>query len=103
LNIDYQPQTLNEFINAQQTAFPYAKGDLTRLLNHIGIAAKIVNRKVNVEGLAEILGKAGGLATYGKYQRIPEIKPTSIHQRVPFFSGSKKMVKELEKQIKQLA
>jgi fructose-1,6-bisphosphatase I len=63
---DYQPQTLNEFINAQQTAFPYAKGDLTRLLNHIGIAAKIVNREVNAAGLADILGEAGGQNAQGE-------------------------------------
>jgi fructose-1,6-bisphosphatase I len=56
---DYQPQTLNEFITQQQTAFPYAKGDLSRLLNHIGVASKLVNREVNAAGLAEILGNAG--------------------------------------------
>ena len=63
---DYQLQTLNEFINAQQTAFPYAKGDLTRLLNHIGIAAKIVNREVNAAGIADILGEAGGQNVQGE-------------------------------------
>jgi len=56
---NYQPPTLSEFINEQQTAFPYAKGDLTRLLNHIGVASKIVNREVNAAGLLDILGKAG--------------------------------------------
>ncbi|MCK4920487.1 MAG: class 1 fructose-bisphosphatase [Bacteroidales bacterium] len=59
MTANIQPQTLNEFIILQQTAFPYAKGDLTRLLNHIGVAAKIVNREVNAAGLADILGKAG--------------------------------------------
>ncbi|MFW5820450.1 MAG: class 1 fructose-bisphosphatase [Bacteroidota bacterium] len=56
---NYHPPTLSEFINEQQTAFPYAKGDLTRLLNHIGVASKMVNREVNAAGLADILGKAG--------------------------------------------
>ena len=55
----YQPQILNEFILQQQTAFPYAKGDLTRILNHIGVASKYVNRVVNAAGLADILGEAG--------------------------------------------
>jgi len=55
----YQPQILNEFILQQQTAFPYAKGDLTRILNHIGVASKYVNREVNAAGLADILGEAG--------------------------------------------
>jgi len=55
----YQPPTLGEFINEQQTAFPFAKGDLSRLLNHIGIASKMVNREVNAAGLVDILGQTG--------------------------------------------
>lgn len=43
--------------------------------------------------LAMIAEQAGGLATDGK-QRIMEIQPTSLHQRVPFFIGSKNMVEE---------
>jgi len=56
---NYHPPTLSEFINEQQTAFPFAKGDLTRLLNHIGVASKLVNREVRAAGLVDILGKAG--------------------------------------------
>jgi fructose-1,6-bisphosphatase I len=56
---NYHPPTLSEFINEQQNAFPYAKGDLTRLLNNIGVASKVVNREVNAAGLVDILGKAG--------------------------------------------
>jgi fructose-1,6-bisphosphatase I len=41
--------------------------------------------------LAFIVEQAGGLATDGQ-NRIMEIQPTSLHQRVPFFVGSKKMV-----------
>jgi len=41
--------------------------------------------------LAFIAEQAGGLATDGQ-NRIMEIQPTSLHQRVPFFVGSKKMV-----------
>ena len=40
-----------------------------------------------------IAEQAGGLATDGK-QRIMEIQPTSLHQRAPFFVGSKNMVAE---------
>ena len=63
---NYQPQTLNEFIIQQQTAFPYAKGDLSRLLNHIGIAAKIVNKKINKAGLVDILGEANTTNVQGE-------------------------------------
>jgi fructose-1,6-bisphosphatase I len=55
----FRALTLGEFIVQQQNAFPYAKGDLTRLLIHIGIASKIVNREVNMAGLVDILGETG--------------------------------------------
>lgn len=44
---------------------------------------------------AFIVEQAGGKATDGK-QRIMEIKPTELHQRVPFFCGSKRMVEKVE-------
>ncbi len=52
-------QTLGQFIIEKQADFPYAKGELSRLLRDIGIAAKIVNREVNKAGLVEILGETG--------------------------------------------
>ena len=55
----YRALTLDEFIVKQQTAFPYAKGDLTRLLTRIGVASKLVNREVNMAGLVDILGETG--------------------------------------------
>lgn len=50
---------MNEFIVQQQSAFPYAKGDLTRLMGHLVIAARIVNREVSMAGLVDILGETG--------------------------------------------
>ncbi|MBU6158018.1 MAG: class 1 fructose-bisphosphatase [Bacteroidetes bacterium] len=44
---------------------------------------------------AFIVEVAGGRATNGK-QRILEIEPTTLHQRVPMFIGSKDMMDELE-------
>ena len=49
-------KTLSEFIIEKQDDFPFASGELTRLLNDIVIASKIVNREVNKAGLADILG-----------------------------------------------
>ena len=43
--------------------------------------------------LAFIIEQAGGLAIDGK-NRILDIKPTELHQRVPFYVGSKKMVEK---------
>lgn len=55
----FRALTMNEFIVQQQNAFPYATGDLTRLLGHIVIAARIVNREVSMAGLVDILGETG--------------------------------------------
>lgn len=51
--------TLDEFIITRQQNFPYATGDLSKLLRDIGFAAKIINREVNKAGLVDILGNAG--------------------------------------------
>lgn len=44
---------------------------------------------------AFIVEVAGGKATNGK-QRILEVQPHALHQRSPFFAGSKLMMEELE-------
>jgi fructose-1,6-bisphosphatase I len=46
--------------------------------------------------LAFIAEQAGGLATTGNGKRILDIDPTQLHQRVPFFVGSKNMVNKAE-------
>ncbi|MBK9402562.1 MAG: class 1 fructose-bisphosphatase [Bacteroidetes bacterium] len=61
--------TLGQFIIERQTDFPYAKGELSRLLRDIGIAAKIVNREVNKAGLADILGDFGDTNVQGEDQK----------------------------------
>jgi len=44
---------------------------------------------------AFIVEVAGGLATDG-HQRILELQPTDVHQRTPFFVGSKLMMEEMQ-------
>lgn len=58
--------TLNEFIIERQSDFPYAKGELSRLLSHLGYAAKIVHREVNKAGLVDILGQIGTINVQGE-------------------------------------
>lgn len=58
--------TLGQFVIERQSEFPYAKGELSRLLRDVGIAAKIVNREVNKAGLADILGEAGSINIQGE-------------------------------------
>ena len=45
--------------------------------------------------MAFLAEQAGGKASNG-YQRIMDIQPTELHQRVPFFCGSKNMVTKAE-------
>jgi len=47
--------------------------------------------------LALIVEQAGGKAGDGQRNRILDIKPTTLHQRVPFYVGSIEMVDEAEK------
>jgi fructose-1,6-bisphosphatase I len=65
--------TLGQFIIEKQADFPYAKGELSRLLRDIGIAAKIVNREVNKAGLMDMLGQAGSTNIQGENQQKLDI------------------------------
>jgi len=62
-------KTLGQFIIERQDDFPYAKGELSRLLRDLAIAAKIVNREINKAGLVDILGEAGTTNVQGEGQK----------------------------------
>jgi fructose-1,6-bisphosphatase I len=47
----------------------YAKGELTSLLNNIGTAAKIVNKKITKAGLVDIVGRTGSVNVQGEDQQ----------------------------------
>lgn len=61
--------TLGQFIIAKQRDFPYAKGELSRLLRDISIAAKIVNSEIRKAGIADILGSSGVTNIQGEEQK----------------------------------
>jgi fructose-1,6-bisphosphatase I len=61
--------TLDEFIIDRQDEFPFATGDLSRLLRDIGFASKIVNREVNKAGLVDITGAVGSENIQGEEQQ----------------------------------
>ncbi|PIE84282.1 MAG: class 1 fructose-bisphosphatase [Bacteroidia bacterium] len=65
----YRIITLNQFIIDQQADFPYATGEFSRLLYHLAVAAKIVNKQVNKAGLVDILGEAGTANIQGEEQK----------------------------------
>jgi len=66
-------RTLGQFIIERQSDFPYAKGELSRLLRDLAIAAKIVNREINKAGLVDILGEAGTTNVQGEGQKKLDI------------------------------
>lgn len=76
--------TLDEIIIQRQSAFPYAKGDLSRLLMHMGIAAKIVSREVNKAGLIDILGETGDINVQGE-----EVKKLDVYANEQFIAALK--------------
>lgn len=62
-------QTLGEFIIENQNEFKYSSGELSRLINSIRLAAKVVNHEVNKAGLVDILGAAGDMNVQGEDQQ----------------------------------
>ena len=66
-------QTLGEFIIENQNDFQYSSGELSRLLNSIRLAAKVVNHEVNKAGLVDITGAAGDTNIQGEDQQKLDI------------------------------
>ena len=62
--------TLNEFIMDRQAEFPFATGELSRILSDIAVASKIVSRDVRQAGLVDhILGAQGEINIQGEEQQ----------------------------------
>lgn len=62
-------QTLGEFIIENQASFKYTTGELSRLINSIRLAAKVVNHEVNKAGLVDIIGSVGETNIQGEQQQ----------------------------------
>jgi len=62
-------KTLGEFIIENQSEFQYSSGELSRLINSIRLAAKVVNHEVNKAGLVDIIGEAGDTNIQGEDQQ----------------------------------
>jgi fructose-1,6-bisphosphatase I len=77
-------ETLDEFVIRKQDELPYAKGELSRLLRDIGLAAKIVNREVNKAGLVDILGTTGAINVQGE-----EVKKLDVYANKRFIAALK--------------
>jgi len=73
-----QNQTLGEFIIENQEEFQYSSGELSRLINSIRLAAKVVNHEVNKAGLVDILGAAGDTNVQGEDQQKLDVYANEI-------------------------
>ena len=67
--MSHKHQTLGEFIIENQSSFKYTSGELSRLINSIRLAAKVVNYEVNKAGLVDVLGAAGDTNIQGEDQQ----------------------------------
>ncbi|MGY8949347.1 MAG: class 1 fructose-bisphosphatase [Flavobacteriales bacterium] len=71
-------KTLGEFIIENQNAFKYSSGELSRILNSIRLAAKVVNHKVNKAGLVDIIGSVGSENIQGEDQKKLDVLANEI-------------------------
>lgn len=78
----YNIVTLDDFIIMRQKDYPTAKGEFSRLLHHIGTAAKMVSSKINRAGLVDILGEAGSVNIQGEDQQKLDVYADEV------FTGS---------------
>jgi len=67
--MSHKNKTLGEFIIENQNSFKYTSGELSRLINSIRLAAKMVNHEVNKAGLVDIIGAAGDTNAQGEDQQ----------------------------------
>lgn len=70
--------TLGEFIIEKQEEFKYSSGELSRIINAIRLAAKVVNYKVNKAGLVDIVGAAGEQNVQGEDQQKLDVYANEV-------------------------
>ncbi len=71
-------KTLGEFIIEKQEEFQYSSGELSRIINSIRLAAKVVNYKVNKAGLVDITGAAGEQNIQGEDQQKLDVYANNV-------------------------
>lgn len=78
-----QSLTLTQHIRQAQLTHPEARGELSALLTQIGVAGKVISSKVNMAGLAGILGSTGQLNVQGEVvQKLDEYAEAIIEEIV---------------------
>jgi len=74
--------TLGEFIIKKQEDFPYAKGELSRLMSAIRLAAKVMNSQINKAGLVDhLMGTIGHQNVQGEDQKKLDVYANDLFIR----------------------
>lgn len=81
VNMENLNSTLGEFIIEKQEEFAYSSGELSRLINSIRLAAKVVNHEVNKAGLVDIIGAVGGRNIQGEEQQKLDVYANEVFIR----------------------
>lgn len=71
-------KTVEEFIIEKQEDFKFSTGELSRLLNSILLAARVVTYKVNKAGLVDIIGNAGNTNIQGEDQQKLDVYANEV-------------------------
>lgn len=73
--------TLGEFIIGNQKDFKYSSGELSRLINSIRLAAKVVNHEIRKAGLVDITGAAGDINVQGEAQQKLDVLANDLFKQ----------------------
>jgi len=73
--------TLGEFIIENQSNFKYSSGELSRLINSIRLAAKVVNHEIRKAGLVDITGASGDINIQGETQQKLDVLANDLFKQ----------------------
>ena len=73
--------TLGEFIIENQNNFKYSSGELSRLINAIRLAAKVVNHEIRKAGLVDITGASGDINIQGETQQKLDVLANDLFKQ----------------------
>ena len=76
--MEQRNKTLGEYIIEKQGDFKYSSGELSRIINAIRLAAKVVSHKVNKAGLVDITGAAGNQNIQGEDQQKLDVYANEV-------------------------
>ena len=73
--------TLGEFIIENQKHFKYSSGELSRLINSVRLASKMVNHEVKKAGLVDITGSTGSFNVQGEDQQKLDLYANELFKK----------------------